>query len=157
MGKLLSSVMVSFPLSLISLPTMTRAQDVPPEKPAIVHLYMSETRALAMLRIGDATPMPIVFDTGTNGNLVDMTVADHLGLPNTGPSPSIDGSTGKPVPGHDSFIRNARLGGVPIRDARATALRYDEPDEVGIFGPNSWPGSLVEIDGPRSRLLIRSL
>jgi hypothetical protein len=117
---------------------------------------MSDTRALAMLRIGDAAPVPVVFDTGTNGNLVDTGIADRLGLPNTGPSPSIDGSTGKPVPGHDTFIRNARLGGVPIRDARATALAYDRTDEVGIFGPNSWPDSYVEMDGPRSRLVIRS-
>lgn len=108
-----------------------------------------------MLRIGDTAPVPVVFDTGTNGNLLDTGFADRLKLPNTGPSPSIDGSTGKPVPGHDSYIRNARLGGVVIADARATAMTYDETDEIGIFGPNSWPSSLVEMDGPRSRLVIR--
>lgn len=53
------------------------------------------------------------------------------------------------------FIRGARLGGVAIADARATAMSYNQTDEVGIFGPNSWPDSLVEMDGPRSRLVIR--
>lgn len=145
------------PFLLVLAPDVARAQEasVPP-KPATVHLFMSDTRALSMLRIGNGAPVPVVFDTGTNGNLVDTGIADRLGLPNTGPSPSIDGSTGKPVPGHDTFIRNARLGGVPIRDARATALAYNETDEVGIFGPNSWPESYVEMDGPRSRLVIRS-
>jgi len=144
------------PLLVALVPAILQAQETPKQDaPAKVHLYMSDTRALAMLRIGDAAPFPVVFDTGTNGNLVDTGIADRLGLPNTGPSPSIDGSTGKPVPGHDTFIRDARLGGVPIRDARATALAYNETDEVGIFGPNSWPDSYVEMDGPRSRLLIR--
>ncbi len=145
------------PLLLAFVPALLVAQETPkPEATATVRLYMSDTRALVMLRIGDAAPVPVVFDTGTNGNLVDTGIADLLGLPNTGPSPSIDGSTGKPVPGHDTFIRDARLGGVPIRDARATALTYDQTDEVGIFGPNSWPDSYVEMDGPRSRLVIRS-
>ena len=121
----------------------------------IIPLYMSATRALVMLRIGDHAPVPVVFDTGTNGNLVDMKLAARLGLPDTGPSPSIDGSTGKPVPGYDSFIKGARLGGIAISDARATVLNYDQTDEIGIFGPNSFPDRLVEMDGPNSRLIIR--
>lgn len=145
------------PILVALTPAIVQAQEPSrPDAPATVQLYMSGTRALAMLRIGDAAPIPVVFDTGTNGNLIDTGIADQFGLPNTGPSPSIDGSTGKPVPGHDTFIRNARLGGVPIRDARATALAYNKTDEVGIFGPNSWPDSYVEMDGPRSRLVIRS-
>ena len=140
-------------------PTSSAAPGLPPGAPAkreVVRLYMSGTRVLAMLRIGDAVPVPVVFDTGTNGNLLDLKLADRLGLPNTGPSSSIDGSTGKPVPGHDSFLRGARLSGVAVPDARLTAIGYDEPDEVGIFGPNSWPDRLVEMDGPRARLTLRS-
>ncbi len=125
------------------------------EKRQVVPLYMSATRALVMLRIGENAPVPVVFDTGTNGNAVDMKLAARLGLPNTGPSQSIDGSTGKPVPGYDSFIKGARLGGVAIVDARATVLAYDETDEIGVFGPNSFPGQLVEMDGAKSRLVIR--
>lgn len=121
--------------------------------PDRIPLYLSDTRVLVMLRIGEAPPMPVMFDTGTNGNLVDMAVAKVYKLPNTGPSPSIDGSTGLPVPGHDSFIANARLGGVPIKDARASVLDYQQQDEAGIFGPNSFPGRLLEMDGPRSVLL----
>jgi Aspartyl protease len=121
----------------------------------VIPLYMSATRALVMLRIGDNAPVPVVFDTGTNGNLVDLKLATRLGLPKTGPSQSIDGSTGKPVPGYESFIKGARLGGIAIVDASATAMAYDETDEIGIFGPNSFPDRLVEMDGPKSRLVIR--
>ncbi len=119
-----------------------------------IPLYMSSNRALVMLRVGNHPPVPVVFDTGTNGNLVDLGLADRLSLPNTGPSPSVDGSTGKPVPGHDTFITGAKLGGVPIADARATAMNYDVPDEAGIFGPNSFPEQLVRMDGPKSRLVL---
>ncbi|QTD56978.1 retropepsin-like aspartic protease [Parasphingorhabdus cellanae] len=122
----------------------------------IIPIYMSADRALVMLRIADGHPVPVVFDTGTNGNLLDKKMADGLGLPNIGPSRAIDGSTGKPVPGYDSFIKDARLGGVAIADDRATVLPYDLTDEIGIFGPNSFPDRLVEMDGPGSQLIIRA-
>ena len=130
------------------------AQEKSPDKPRIVQLFTSENRVLAMLRVGDATPFPVVFDTGTNGNLVDLLVAQRLNLTNTGPSKSIDGGTGKPVPGYNSFLKNARIGGVPIADDEVSVLAFDGTNEVGIVGPNSWPGELVEMDGPRSRLTI---
>lgn len=144
--KLLTSIF------LLGFATMPAAAAAP--KREEIPLYLSATRALVMVRIGSHPPFPAVFDTGTNGNLVDLGLARSLGLPNTGPSPSIDGSTGKPVPGHDTFIKNARLGGVAIADARATALAYDQPDEIGIFGPNSFPEHFVEMDGPGSRLVL---
>ena len=122
----------------------------------IIPLYMSAKRVLVMLRVGDSPPVPVVFDTGTNGNAVDLKLADRLGLPRVGPSVSVDGSTGKPVPGYESFIKNARLSGVALPDARATALVFDNTDEIGIFGPNSFPDRLVEMDGPKSRLVVRA-
>lgn len=109
---------------------------------------------MVMLRVGDSLPLPVVFDTGSNGNLVDIKVADQLHLPNTGPSPSVDGSTGRPVPGHDTFLKNASISGVAIQDARATAFAYEVPDETGVIGPNSFPNKLVRMEGTRSRLVL---
>lgn len=127
---------------------------VPQGKRQTLPLYLSEHRMLVMLRVGGSYPFPAVFDTGTNGNLIDAGLADALKLPNTGSSPSIDGSTGKPVAGHDTFIRGATISGVAIEDARATAFSYNEPDEVAIIGPNSFPGKLVRLEGARSRLVL---
>ena len=85
-----------------------------------------------------------------------MKLAARLNLPRTGPSPSVDGNhRANPFRDTTSFIMGARLGGVAIVDARATVLAYDETDEIGIFGPNSFPDQLVEMDGPKSRLVIR--
>lgn len=140
-------------VALLGVAALSAGAEAAPTRQEIP-LYLSATRALVMVRIGSHPPFPAVFDTGTNGNLVDLGLARSLGLPNTGPSPSVDGSTGKPVPGHDTFIKDARLGGVAIADARATALAYDQPDEIGIFGPNSFPEHFVEMDGPGSRLVL---
>lgn len=107
-----------------------------------------------MLTIGDNPPIPAVFDTGTNGNVIDIGVAERFGLENKGGSRSIDGSTGRPVAGFETFIANASLGGIPIPDARATAMAFDHPNEVAIIGPNSFPGQYVLMDLGRSRLIV---
>ncbi|SJM68404.1 hypothetical protein FM111_13365 [Brevundimonas diminuta 3F5N] len=109
---------------------------------------------MVMLTIGDNPPLPAVFDTGTNGNVIDMGVAEKLGLENRGGSRSIDGSTGKPVPGFETFIADASLGGTPIQDARATAMAFNHPNEVAIIGPNSFPGQYVMMDLAKSRLTL---
>lgn len=125
-----------------------------PQESQILPLYMSNRRMLVILRVGHSGPIPVVFDTGTSANLLDLELADSLHLPRTGPSSSIDGSTGKPVPGYDTFLRGATLSGVPISDGPATAVAYDQTDEIGIFGPNSFPGRLVRLEGTESRLTI---
>lgn len=143
-------VLVAAALSL-SLFTEARAQTQPPK---IISVFQSNDRVLVMLTIGDHPPMPAVFDTGTNGNVIDIGVAERLGLENKGGSRSIDGSTGKPVPGFETFIANASLGGTPIQDARATAMVFGHPNEVAIIGPNSFPGQYVLMDLERSRLTL---
>jgi len=132
----------------------SKASAAVPVKREVIRLYMSETRMMVMLRLGDSLPLPVVFDTGTNGNLVSLKVADGLHLPNNGPSPSIDGSTGKPVPGYDTFLKSASISGVAIEDGRASAFPYDIPDEAGVVGPNSFPDKLVRMEAARSRLVL---
>ena len=135
----------------LALVDETRAQVQPPKT---ISVFQSNDRVLVMLTIGDHPPMPAVFDTGTNGNVLDIGVAERLGLENKGGSRSIDGSTGKPVPGFETFIANASLGGTPIQDARATAMAFSHPNEVAIIGPNSFPGQYVLMDLERSRLTL---
>ena len=137
--------------SVFSAPICAWAQAEPP---TIINLFQSNDRVLIMLTIGDHPPIPAVFDTGTNGNVIDMVVAERFGLENKGASRSIDGSTGRPVPGFETFIANASLGGAPIQDARATAMAFNHPNEVAIIGPNSFPGQYVLMDLGQSRLII---
>ena len=135
--------------------SQARAKAAPSDKdkPVMIKLYFSADRALVMLRVGGRFPVPVVFDTGTSGNLIDSGLAMEWHLPKTGPSSSFD-EDGRQVPGFDTFIKGAELGGTPIADQPASAVTYNLPDEVGIFGPNSFPNSLVRFEGPRSRVVI---
>jgi len=152
----LIAVLVALGLSVavaVATPPSPEAA-APVKKPVIIPLYLSSRRILVMLRVGDHLPVPVVFDTGTNSNLVDLKFAKELSLPRTGDSKSIDGSTGKPVPGFEGRLVDARLGGVKIEDGPVTVLDYPMMDEVGIFCPNSFPGHLVLLDCGRSALKI---
>lgn len=125
-----------------------------PATPASIPLYVSDGRALLMMRVNGGHPAPVVFDTGTNGNLLYKSYADDLGVPNVGPSRSVDGSTGLPVPGYTTHLTGVTLGGYAISEGPATVFEFTDEDEVGIFGPNSFPGKLVEMDLARGRLRI---
>lgn len=125
-----------------------------PAAPARIPLYVSDGRALLMMRVKGGHPAPVVFDTGTNGNLLYKSYADDLGMPNIGPSQSVDGSTGLPVPGYTTQLVGVTLGGYAITEGPATVFEFRDEDEVGIFGPNSFPGKLVEMDLARGQLRI---
>ncbi len=81
----------------------------PPPAAAVVRpvesfpFYSSKNRMLVIARFKGGAPAPLVFDTGTNGNIIDTAFARSIGLPNVGPSNSVDGATGKPIPGFRSF------------------------------------------------------
>ncbi|CAN7459011.1 aspartyl protease family protein [Devosia sp. LjRoot16] len=126
----------------------------PLQAEAVIPVYLSSKRPLVMMRIGDHPPAPVVFDTGTNDNILDTVYAEPFELPRIGPSTSIDGNTGIPVPGYQTHLVGVRLGGAPIADAPANVFDYRSTDEVGIFGPNSFPGKLVLLDLRNAELRI---
>jgi hypothetical protein len=85
--------------------------------PKVVPLYMSSRRIHVVLRVNGKGPIPVVFDTGANGNSLDFKAAAPLHLPHLGPNDGIDGATGKHVPGYKTVLKNASLSGVPILEA----------------------------------------
>ncbi len=132
----------------------------PPPAAAVVRpvesfpFYSSKNRMLVIARFKGGAPAPLVFDTGTNGNIIDTAFARSIGLPNVGPSNSVDGATGKPIPGFRTRITGMSVGGVPIEDGPANVIDFKRHDEAGIIGPNSFPGRLVEIDFAGSRIRV---
>ena len=139
-------------------PAIAAPQAVAP-LPPVVHegsfpFYLSATRMMVMVRVGGGLPAPMVFDTGTNGNLIAAPLADALHLPHTGPSDSIDGSTGQPVAGYKTLLTNATVGGFAMADGPATVADYKAEDEAGVIGPNSFPGRLVMLDFKAKRIRV---
>lgn len=112
----------------------------------LLHISQSSGRVLTTLRVAGSDPVPVVFDTGTSGNIIDRKLAAKLGLPNLGPSTAIDGSLGKPVAGFLTEVKGASLGGLSIDAGQANAIDYDLPNEKGIFGPNSFPEKLIQME-----------
>lgn len=119
-----------------------------------LHITQSSGRVLTTLKIAGGDPVSVVFDTGTSGNIIDRKLAAKLGLPNLGASTAIDGSLGKPVPGFLTEIKDATLGNLSIEPGQANAIDYDLPNEKGIFGPNSFPGKLVQMDLCRGSITV---
>lgn len=117
-------------------------------------LFSSGNRTIVVARFNESTPVPLVFDTGTNGNIVDSIYAAQISLPNVGPSESVDGATGRPIPGYTTRLVGLTIGRAVVADGPATVIDFKRRDSVGVIGPNSFPGRLTEIDFAHSRVRI---
>ncbi|MET4682718.1 aspartyl protease family protein [Brevundimonas faecalis] len=144
---------LSFALACGVAPFAAAQAPVAPTIPTFP-LFSTHNRSIVVARFGDAVPVPLVFDTGTNGNIVDIAYAEQIGLPEVGPSKSVDGATGRPIPGFTTRITGLKIAGVAIEDGPATVIDYKARDSVGIIGPNSFPGRLTEIDFAHGRIRI---
>jgi len=125
-----------------------------PEPSAIVPLYVSTNRPLAMLTIGDGAPMPVVFDTGTDENVIDAALAKRVALKIVGHSTSVDGATGKKLEVPVAETPDPRLSGVPLDTKTVQLFDYHAGDEVGIFGPYSFGDRYVVLEAGLNRLRI---
>jgi hypothetical protein len=120
----------------------------------IVPLYVSANRPLSMLTIGESAPMPVVFDTGTDENVLDEPLAKRAGLKIVGHSTSIDGATGNKQEVPVAETPDPRLSGVPLDTKTAQLFDYRSGDEVGIFGPYSFGNRYVIVEAGLNRLRI---
>jgi hypothetical protein len=151
-------------VSITSLCLSVSAFGQPSSSPAdaratmrVVPIYLSDLRALAMLRIGDSPPAPVVFDTGATSNSIDTDYAAALKL-EFDPTVHVhvgDG-TGNTIDAKQAKVPVATLGEVPLAAKTATIFPYKERDVVGIFVPDSFLGRQVLLDLRHGRLIIRS-
>jgi hypothetical protein len=135
-----------------------RSADAPPTGPAngMVSLYLGAQRAMVIVRSGGSSPFPVVFDTGTNGNAVDLNIARRLKLKRVPDHINrvVDGATGTHFDTYEYVMPDLTVGGMAIGDRQIAAYPYDEPDLPGIFGPNLFTGQLVYIDLGSARVRI---
>jgi len=120
----------------------------------IVRLYVGADRALAMLTIGESPPLPVVFDTGTDENIVDSAYAAKAGLQIVGHSPLTDGATNKTIEVPVAATPESHLGGVALDTKTVQLLDYRPGDEIGIFGPYSFGDRYVIVEAGLNRLRI---
>lgn len=152
---ILAMVMIQLTTGLNETPAQD-ATNTESATEAFLPVYLSNNEAVVILRIGEHPPAPVIFDTGTNGNLLDTNYAAALALPDQGPIASGDGATGRTVAGFKTVLADAWLGSAPIRerDANVIPLSGSTPGTVGIFGPGSFMGQLIYLDLPNSRAVV---
>lgn len=119
-----------------------------------IPLDLSGPRPIAMLTIGDSAPVPVVFDTGAGGNMLDVAYADAQRLPHLGPVAVGSPAGGAPVQGYRTRIAAARLGGAALTDVAAIVLPMSAPRARGVFGPATFAGRLVLVDLGRGEIRI---
>ena len=126
-----------------------------PKPSAIVPLYISTNRPLAMLTIGDSAPMPVVFDTGTTENILDARLGKLNGLNVVGHFDLVDDVSKKSASVPTATVAEARFSGVPL-DIKVVRLsdRSSGDDEAGVFGPYSFGNRYVVIEAGLNRLRI---
>lgn len=120
----------------------------------VVPLYISANRPLAMLTIGDSAPLPVVFDTGTDENILDTALATRAGLKVVGHSTVVDGASGNTLEVPVAATPDPRLSRVPLDTKTVQLLDYRPGDEVGIFGPYSFGDRYVVVEAGLYRLRI---
>lgn len=127
-----------------------------PNPEGVFSLYQNDGRALIVLRSAGRTPIPVVFDTGTNGLALDERVAKALQLqrvPNH-VNRIMDGATGQSFDAFQYILPEISIGNIKIGDREVAAYPYNPPDEAGIFGPNLFAGQLVYLDLGASRIRV---
>ncbi|HEY8591904.1 MAG TPA: aspartyl protease family protein [Sphingomicrobium sp.] len=109
---------------------------------------------MAILTIGGAAPAPVVFDTGTDVDMLTESYASGLKLPTVGKSESIDLATGKrswlPV----VELGSVRLGAASLADTKVQLFETAADDSVGVFGPAAFGGRLVTLELGAGRLRV---
>jgi predicted aspartyl protease len=124
---------------------------------AVVPLDLSGPRPIAMLSVGEAPPVRVIFDTGASGNVIDIDYARSIGLPDEGRAAVHTPAGGPPIEGFRTMIAAGRLGGAPLSNARAVALSSPALQHLevrGVFGPSTFSGRLVHLDLARGEVRI---
>lgn len=130
------------------------AASAAPAPSQIVPLYVSTTRPLAMLTIGDSAPMPVVFDTGTTENILDAAIAKNVGLKVVGRFRLVDDASKKSIDVPTAAAADARLSGTPLDTTMIRLPDSRSGDEVGVFGPYSFGNRYVVVEAGLNRLRI---
>ncbi len=121
------------------------------------NLYIANFRPIVMLSSGDSLPVPVLFDTGSSGNMIDKSVFKQLGL-NKKPNHKsfITDASGTTIETFAADIPDARLSSLPVLNATVDVSDYRAGDEVGILGPEIFRGNSVYLNFPKQAAYVRN-
>lgn len=134
--------------------TAETAPVVAPAAERTITLFQSNNRVMVMMRINDGPLLPMVFDTGSDGNSIDHRVVKSAKLKRVGKGIEIDGTTGKERTLPLVAMPNVTLAGMKFGTLDATELGYDPNDAMGIISSEIFTDSLVYVELARNRVRL---
>jgi hypothetical protein len=163
---------LSFLLAAVAVGTSAGADEPAPAperpKPARIDLRTEEVslplqwfRRLPVVeaKVNEQGPFRFFLDTGAQGSVLDQRLAETLKLPVLGEalvgSPGGKGLAAKHVRLDRLEIGDAVLSGLSAVAFDRSFLDRGKDSPQGVLSASSFPGCLVTLDYPRSRLVIR--
>jgi hypothetical protein len=148
--------LASVGLPLLAVAGPSRQALAAPDIPAteVIPLDLSGPRPLAMLTIGSSPPVPVIFDTGATGNVLDADYARSRTLSNLGSTTVASPAGGMPVQGFRTVIEEGRLGGALLRHVSAIVVPLPMPRARGVISPYTFSGRLVSVDFAKGQIRV---
>ena len=165
-------IQLSSLLVLLSLGALAGADEPNPvpEKPtpAKIELRTAEVsvpmhwfgkRPVVEVKINAKGPYRFFLDTGAQGSVLDQGLADELKLPVVGKA-RVGSPGGKGLPANQVRLDRVEVGdavlsGVPAVAFDRSFLDLGKDTPQGVLSASTFPGFLVTLDYPESRLVIR--
>jgi uncharacterized protein (TIGR03067 family) len=126
---------------------------------ASVPMHWFGKRPVVEVKINEKGPYRFFLDTGAQGSVLDQGLADELKLPVVGKA-RVGSPGGKGLPANQVRLDQVEVGaavlsGVPAVAFDRAILDLSEDTPRGVLSASTFPGFLVTLDYPQSRLVIR--
>lgn len=119
------------------------------------HMYASGERPLVMLGSGTTPPVPVLFDTGTSGSMVDVSVADLVkAVRKPNHRSFVTDASGTTIEAYAAFIPDMKIGSLGISRNLVDVYAYRVDDEAGIVGPNLFWGKRLYLNFPKMAAIV---
>jgi hypothetical protein len=143
------ALVIAAPLGICAAAPAAYAQD------QVFTLDLSGTRPALPVAIGDRPAELWIFDTGAQGNVVEIERARTWQLPNNGAAQIGSPIGGEPAQGFRTNIEGARIGDRTLPPFNAVAMPLPPRlDRAGVLSPNMFRGQLVTLDFARTELRV---
>lgn len=123
----------------------------------IIDLNTLGPRPTAMLTIGNAKPVPVIFDTGAGGSVLSTALGDEHDLPNLGEARISSPGAKQSLSVYRSRLPRAFLGTAEITGANVVVgeLGVPLPGIAGVMSPNLFKGKLVRFELAKSQVIVQ--
>jgi hypothetical protein len=145
------------PMPSLERPKPAKIELRTPEVSVPLHWFMN--KPVVDVKINEKGPYRLFLDTGAQGSVLDQELADELKLPIVGKA-RVGSPGGKGLPAKQVRLDRVDVGGAALSQVPAvsfdrSSLYRGKDVPRGVLSAATFPGYLVTVDYPESRLLIR--